>query len=125
MSSFLITDRFLALWAVLPLAIFGGGGWLFVFESRRGQLRRWDLSETPNDPGSSQIATRLVVAAIAVAVAFTSYDALLEGAGPWLRIENAALWLTGSAAGVVLALYLGLRSAERSLGAGRTAGGRS
>ncbi|HEY0782533.1 MAG TPA: hypothetical protein VGE98_08770 [Thermoanaerobaculia bacterium] len=109
-------DQFLPLWAALPFAILFGVGWLFVFERRRGQLRGWDLRQMPNDPGVSSISGQLIGAATVVFLVFAIYNGFLEGAATTLRLENVGLWLLGSVVGVVLALFLGLKSAERSFG---------
>lgn len=106
-------DRLTPVWGISPLLLFAVGGGLAVYSRRRRQLQSWDLKESPRAPSPGPIVAWLWGLAGALFAAFSIYNFLLEMDGEQ-KLYNVGLWLFGSLVGLLLALLVGPRFANRS-----------
>lgn len=99
------------LWGAAPLLGFAFLGGAFVFFKRRGQVERWDLASTADEPSAQAILYWLVGVWFIFSIAFAVLNFRLE-IDPGQALKNLGLWVVGSLVGSLVGLVAGLNAAE-------------
>ncbi|HVT14653.1 MAG TPA: hypothetical protein VHQ90_00540 [Thermoanaerobaculia bacterium] len=113
-DTILMNNRQSWLWLALPVLAFGLPGAILVFYRRRHQLAFWDLRVSPDEPSSHGIVLGTMAIAGGIFVLFAVYNLFFISMKLNQQLVNVAFWLAGTIIGSGLALFAGLRSAERT-----------